>query len=151
MEKKLIIDQENLDKNFIKEELIDEDYSYTADGVKTYLRDIGKIPLLNKTTLHSISEKIAQSKKLSIKTISLIPFVHEKLIIIGEKIEKEETSTLKETIQFSEYDEENLPRLEEETEAFLKAINIIKKKKNISKTIQSIGFLISLFKQQPKK
>ena len=45
----------------------------------------------------------------------------KELIILSEKISKD-SITLKEIIQFAEFDEENLPKLEEEKTAFLKHI-----------------------------
>lgn len=100
------------------------DTAFLTDGVKCYLRDIGKIPLLNKTTEKVISDKIANSKKTSIDAISHFPFVHKEFVQIGEKITKDGLA-LKDIIQFSEYDEENLPKIEEERAAFLQTINII--------------------------
>ena len=41
-----------------------QDVPQIADGVKCYLRDIGKIPLLNKKTETVISDKIAAGKSL---------------------------------------------------------------------------------------
>lgn len=96
-----------------------------ADGVKSYLRDIGKIPLLNKKTEKVIADQIADSKKKSIESISQFPFIHKELISIGERLEKNSLQ-LKDIIQFSEFDQENLPMLEEEKKGLLDTINIIK-------------------------
>ncbi len=100
------------------------DSAFLTDGVKCYLRDIGKIPLLNKTTEKVIADKIAHSKKTSIDAISHFPFVHREFVQIGEKLAKDDLA-LKEIIQFAEYDEENLPKIEEERAAFLTTINKI--------------------------
>ncbi len=100
------------------------DNSFLTDGVKCYLRDIGKIPLLNKTTEKVISDKIANSKRTSIDAISHFPFVHKEFVQLGEKLAKDGLG-LKEIIQFAEYDEENLPKIEEERTAFLKTIGVI--------------------------
>lgn len=97
---------------------------HIADGVKCYLRDIGKIPLLNKKTETVIAEQIASGKHESIDAISRFPFVHKEFVNIGEKLQKN-TLALKDIIQFSEFDQENLPKFEEEKEALLKAINTI--------------------------
>lgn len=105
-----------------------------ADGVKCYLRDIGKIPLLNKTTEKIISDKIANSKKLSIEAISYFPFVHKEFAGLVERVQKDPL-ILKDIIQFSEYDEENIPKIDEEKEAFLKTVRrvaqLIKNEENI--------------------
>ncbi|MBY0109681.1 MAG: RNA polymerase sigma factor RpoD [Candidatus Babeliaceae bacterium] len=98
--------------------------SYMPDGVKCYLRDIGKIPLLNKKTETVIAEQIASCKNDSIEALSKFPFIHKELIAIGEKLSKD-NSTLKDIIQFSEFGEENLPKYEEEKDNLLKKINEI--------------------------
>jgi len=96
-----------------------------ADGVKSYLRDIGKIPLLNKKTEAVIAKQIADSKRKSIESISQFPFIHKEFIALIDKIKKE-TVQLKDIIQFSEFDEENLPKLGEEQKALLKQLEQIK-------------------------
>ncbi len=98
--------------------------TYLTDGVKCYLRDIGKIPLLTKTTEKIISDKIAHSKRSSIDALSCFPFVHKEFLGIGEKLRKNALS-LKDIIQFTEFDEENLPKVEEEKKAFLVIIDSI--------------------------
>ena len=100
------------------------DSTYITDGVKCYLRDIGKIPLLNKVTEKVISDKIANSKRSCIDAISHFPFVHKEFLTIGEKLHTN-TLPLKDIIQFAEFDEENLPKVEEEKKAFLETINKI--------------------------
>jgi RNA polymerase primary sigma factor len=97
-----------------------------ADGVKSYLRDIGKIPLLNKKTEKLIADQIADGKHKSVEAISQFPFIHKELVSIGDKLEKD-TIQLKDIIQFSEFDQENLPKLEEEKQGFLDTIAVIKK------------------------
>ncbi len=99
--------------------------AHIADGVKCYLRDIGKIPLLNKKTVTVIAEQIALGKKESIESISKFPFIHKEIIAIGERLAKN-TIALKDIIQFSEFDEENLPKFEEEKNGLLKTIGNIK-------------------------
>ena len=102
------------------------DSSQVADGVKCYLRDIGKIPLLNKATEAAIASKIASGKAESIRALSYFPIIHKEISIIGDKIAKD-TIQLKDIIQFSEFDEENLPNLQEEKKFLLKIITKIKK------------------------
>ncbi len=96
-----------------------------ADGVKCYLRDIGKIPLLNKKTESIIAEQIATGKRESIDAISQFPFIHKEFVSIGERVQKG-TLPLKDLIQFSEFDQENLPKVQEEKDALLGTINTIK-------------------------
>src|SRR3990167_2231585 len=106
------------------EELIKSSDNQLNDCVKAYLRDIGKIPLLNKKTETIIAQKIAQSKSDSIDAIGQFPFVAKDLISLGEKIKKDAVA-LKDIIQFAEYDEDNLPKLEEERDNLLAQIKKI--------------------------
>ena len=92
--------------------------SQITDPVKCYLRDIGKIPLLNKKTETVIAEKIASSKKESIDALSRFPVIHKEFVTIGEKLQQN-SLPLKDIIQFSEFDEENSPNIEEEKKALL--------------------------------
>jgi len=100
-----------------------------ADGVKCYLRDIGKIPLLNKKTETVIAEKIASGKRESVEALSKFPLIHKEILIIGDRLQKKNIA-LKDIIQFTEFDEENLPKLEEERAALLIIINKVKKAVN---------------------
>ena len=99
--------------------------SSIADSVKSYLRDIGKIPLLNKKTETAIADQISQSKQNSIDSISRFPFLHKEFILMSERLEKN-TLNLKDIIQFSEFDEDNLPKIEEEKNQLLQTIFGIK-------------------------
>jgi RNA polymerase primary sigma factor len=96
-----------------------------VDSVKSYLRDIGKIPLLNKKTETVIAQKIADGKNESIEAVSKFAFVHKEFLQIGEKLRQGQIQ-LKGIIQFAEFDEDNLPKLQEEKQAFLKTIDAIK-------------------------
>jgi RNA polymerase primary sigma factor len=96
--------------------------SYIADGVKCYLRDIGKIPLLNKKTETVIAEQIAACRKNSIALLSEIPFIHREVSRMSEKIING-SLLLKDIIQFSDFDEDNLPRYEEEKQKLLAIID----------------------------
>ncbi len=89
------------------------------------MRDIGKIPLLNKKTETVIAEQIAQSKKDSLNAISCFPVIHKEFVWMGEKLQKN-TVALKDIIQFSEFDEENLPNIEKEKKALFDTIQEIK-------------------------
>lgn len=96
-----------------------------TDGVKSYLRDIGKIPLLNKKTETVIADQIAEGKRKAIESISQFPFIHKEFVLIGEKLQKG-TIQLKDLIQFSEFDEENIPKFEKEKNNLLATIETIK-------------------------
>lgn len=111
--------------------------AYISDGVKCYLRDIGKIPLLNKKTETAIAEQIAQGKQESIEAISKFPFIHKEIVAIGEKLSRD-ALLLKDIIQFSEFDEENLPKYEEEKKGLIDVIYSIRDLvQNESKIYQS--------------
>ena len=98
---------------------------HIADGVKCYLRDIGKIPLLNKKTESVIAEQIALGKKESVEAISKFPFIHKEIVSIGDKLARNAVP-LKDIIQFSEFDEENLPKYEEEKLVLIGIIDVIR-------------------------
>lgn len=117
------IDEDEEDFN-PETERISSEVGHIADGVKCYLRDIGKIPLLNKKTETVISDQIAKSKRLSIQAIARFPFVHKEFLLIGEKLQKN-TLLLKDVIEFSKFDEENLPEIAQEKEAFVKTLKTI--------------------------
>jgi RNA polymerase primary sigma factor len=111
-----------------EEETVQEEFKYFQlnDSVKTYLRDIGNIPLLNKKTEANIASRISSSKKTSIEALSHFPVIHKEIMHLGEKIKKE-GSQLKNIIQFSDFNEENLPKLKEEEEKFINTVKEIKK------------------------
>ncbi len=100
--------------------------SQLNDPVKLYLKEIGKIPLLNKVTEKVIADKIAKGKSDSIDAIARFPFVPKELINMEERISKDPIY-LKDLIQFSDFDEDNSPKFEEEKNKLLKTINKMKK------------------------
>lgn len=117
-----------------EEELLEEDEeeeylkgsdSQVADSVKAYLRDIGKIPLLNKKTETEIAKNISESKSESIDAIAHFPFLYKDLISTIEKVEKN-VAILKEIIQFAEFDEENIPKFDEEKNTYIDTVKKIK-------------------------
>lgn len=69
-----------------------------TDPVKCYLRDIGKIPLLNKKTEKVISEKISSAKVESIDALSRFPLIHKEFVLIADRLRKN-TMQLKDVIQ----------------------------------------------------
>ena len=99
--------------------------SQLNDPVKLYLKEIGKIPLLNKTTEKVIADKIAQGKRDSIDSISKFPFVAKELIGFEERLGRD-PMFLKDVIQFSDFDEDNSPKFEEERTRLLGQIGKIK-------------------------
>lgn len=100
--------------------------AYITDTVKCYLRDIGKIPLLNKKTESVIADQIAQSKEDCLNAISCFPFIHKEFVWLGEKLQKN-TVALKDIIQYSEFDDDNLPKIDMEKKALFETIQDIKR------------------------
>jgi RNA polymerase primary sigma factor len=98
--------------------------TYIADGVKCYLRDIGKIPLLNKKTETVIADQIAFCRVNAINILAQVPLIHREVSRMGEKISTG-TLLLKDVIRFSDFDEDNLPRYEEEKQKLLDAITAV--------------------------
>ncbi len=133
LESSLDLQADQFDEDEAEEEAEEEEKEVTreagssqiTDPVKCYLRDIGKIPLLNKKTETVIAEKIASSKKESIDSLSRFPVIHKEFVTIGEKLQQN-SLPLKDIIQFSEFDEENSPNIEEEKKALLLTINSIR-------------------------
>ena len=78
--------EERMKKRKKKNKFVKWAASQITDPVKCYLRDIGKIPLLNKKTETVIAEKIASSKKESIDSLSRFPVIHKEFVTIGEKL-----------------------------------------------------------------
>lgn len=115
-------DEEDEDKRKV---LRDAESTPVIDSVKCYLRDIGKIPLLNKKTETVIANTIAYCRKKSIELISHFPFMYKELVQLGEKIHKDAVP-LKDIVQFTKYDEDNLPKIQEEKAEFLASIDTIK-------------------------
>ena len=99
--------------------------SQLNDPVKLYLKEIGKIPLLNKNTEKVIADKIVEGKTESIDAIAQFPFAHKEFITIGERLEKDPLF-LRDLIQFSDFDEDNSPKFEQERKRLLGTIGRIK-------------------------
>lgn len=117
-----------------EEEIVKTEGPHISDAVKCYLRDIGKIPLLNKATETVIADKISSSKKNSIDALAQFPLIHHEIIQIGERL-KRESSVLKDIIQFIDYNEENLPRYEDERKQLITTIDKIVELVNYEKEI----------------
>jgi len=124
-----IIKNNDLNGDFAEEEEeTQEEFKYFQlnDSVKTYLRDIGNIPLLNKKTELGIANRISSSKIISIECLSQFPCVHKEIVLMADKIING-SLFLKNIIQFTDFNEDNVPKLKEEKEKFLKQVEEIKK------------------------
>lgn len=96
------------------------------DSVKLWLKEIGRIPLLNKDTERAIAQTIAQCKEESIDAVAQFPFVAKEILGFRERLEKD-ALILKDIVQFSNFDEDNLPMIEEERVKFLGALEVLSK------------------------
>ena len=118
-------DDNTHDKDLAKiRELVEP--SQLNDPVKLYLKEIGKIPLLNKVTEKVIADKIAAGKYDSIDAISQFPFVAKDIIGMEERV-SQDPIYLKDIVQFSDFDEDNSPKFDEEKKKLLVSIRKIKK------------------------
>lgn len=117
--------------------------SQLNDPVKLYLKEIGKIPLLNKATEKVIADKIAEGKRESIDAISQFPFVAKELIGMDERLNRDPLF-LKDVIQFSDFDEDNSPKFEEEKQRLIsQLLNIKDLASNEDKIYRSYRNLLS--------
>jgi RNA polymerase primary sigma factor len=117
-------DDDALEKDAEKSKSVIEP-SQLNDPVKLYLKEIGKIPLLVKDTERAIADKIAAGKRESIDAVAQFPFVAKELIGLEERIQKDPVF-LKEIVQFSDFDEDNSPKFEEEKQRLMRSITKIK-------------------------
>ena len=130
LETSLDLDHEESDEDEEKEDDADEETQssgslHITDGVKSYLRDIGKIPLLNKKTETTIAGMIAESKVESIDLISRFPALFKEFVQLGDRLQKNALQ-VKDIVQFSEFDEENLPKVDAERLNIIATTNKIK-------------------------
>lgn len=130
LETSLDLEHEESDEDEEKEDDADEETQtsgslHITDGVKSYLRDIGKIPLLNKKTETTIAAMIAESKVESIDLISRFPALFKEFVQLGDRLQKNALQ-VKDIVQFSEFDEENLPKVDAERLNIIATTNKIK-------------------------
>lgn len=88
-----------------------------CEPLKVYLREMGKVPLLTREGEIEIAKKIEKGKDIVMKVIFSIPFAIEKLVELGELVEKGE-APLKDLL--SSYDDEIDEEILEEKERFYK-------------------------------
>jgi len=95
------------------------------DPVRTYLREMGIVPLLTREREVAIAQRIERGQLLVLKTISRCPIVVKELIEIGRQL-REGRRSIKEIIQFNE--EELTPeKVRDITRSTLRIINNIEK------------------------
>jgi RNA polymerase primary sigma factor len=97
----------------------------TTDPVRTYLREMGVVPLLTREREVSIAKRMERGQLLVMKTISRSPIVLKALILVAEEL-RNGSRPIKEIIHF---DEEDLTpeRIESKTRQTLQLIDKIAK------------------------
>ena len=97
----------------------------TNDPVRTYLREMGIVPLLTREREVAIAQRIERGQLLVLKTISRCPIVVKELIGIGRQL-REGHRSIKEIIQFNEEDL-TMERVRDTTRSTLRVISNIEK------------------------
>ena len=97
----------------------------TNDPVRTYLREMGIVPLLTREREVAIAQRIERGQLLVLKTISRCPIVVKELIEIGRQL-RDGRRSIKEIIQFNEEDL-TLERVRDTTRSTLRIISNIEK------------------------
>ena len=93
------------------------------DPVRTYLREMGIVPLLTRAREVAIAQRIERGQLLVLKTISRCPMVLKELIEIGRQL-REGSRSIKEIVPFN--DEELMPaKVRDTTRRTLRIINKI--------------------------
>src|SRR6202140_5787677 len=97
----------------------------TNDPVRTYLREMGTVPLLTREGEVAIAKRIERGQMLVLKTISRSPIVLKAMLTIGEELRKDIRS-IKEIVLF---DDEKLTeeKIENKTKQTLRIIDKIEK------------------------
>jgi RNA polymerase primary sigma factor len=96
-----------------------------SDPVRTYLREMGTVPLLTRELEVELAKRIERGQLLVMKTLSRSPLVLKELVAVGEDLRRG-TVPIKSLIHF---DEEELTeeKIEEKTRETLRAIDQIEK------------------------
>ncbi len=95
----------------------------TNDPVRSYLREMGTVPLLTRESEVVLAKRFERGHLLVLKTITRAPLILKELLLIGEAL-RNESRSIKEIIQFDdeELTEENV---EAETKKTLRKIDKI--------------------------
>jgi RNA polymerase primary sigma factor len=98
---------------------------HVSDPVRTYLREMGTVPLLTRELEVEIAKRMERGQLLVLKTISRSPLVLQELIAIGAEL-RSGAVPIKSFIHFDE-DELTEGRIEERTRHTLRIIDKIQK------------------------
>jgi len=97
----------------------------TSDPVRTYLREMGIVPLLTREREVTIAKRIESGQFVVLKTLTRSPLVLKELIAIGRDL-RAGSRSIKEIIPFSD-EELTLEKIEDATRRTLQIINKIEK------------------------
>jgi len=97
----------------------------TTDPVRTYLREMGVVPLLTREREVEIAKRIERGQVLVLKTISRSPIVLQQLMVIGQEL-REGSRSIKEILHFDD-EELTVDKIEEKTRHMLRIIGKIAK------------------------
>ena len=97
----------------------------TTDPVRTYLREMGVVPLLTREREVEIAKRIERGQVLVLKTISRSPIVLQQLMVIGQEL-REGSRSIKEILHFDD-EELTVDKIEEKTRHVLRIIGKIAK------------------------
>ena len=101
----------------------------TNDPVRTYLREMGIVPLLTREREVAIARRMERGQLLALKTVSRSPLVLKELMTIGQAL-REGRRSIKEIVQFEE--EDLTPqKIEDKTRRTLQVILKIEKLHNV--------------------
>lgn len=99
------------------------------DSVRTYLREMGKVPLLTRETEVVIAKRMERGQLLILKTISRSPLVLKELIAIGAEV-RSGARSIRTLIHFNE-EELTERRIEEKTQRTLGVIDKIHRLRDV--------------------
>ena len=71
---------------------VDSEFGRTTDPVRMYMREMGKVGLLDKKEEIEIAKRIEDGLKHMVQAIAACPIIIEDLMTMGEKVKKEELS-----------------------------------------------------------
>jgi len=97
----------------------------TTDPVRTYLREMGVVPLLTREREVEIAKRIERGQVLVLKTISRSPIVLQQLMVLGQEL-REGSRSIKEILHFDD-EELTVDKIEEKTRHMLRIIGKIAK------------------------
>src|SRR5450756_1607682 len=97
----------------------------TNDPVRMYLREMGTVPLLTREGEVEIARRIERGKLAVIKSISRTPIITNRVILLGEQLQRGER-TVRELVVFND-DDITEDKIEDRLKEFIGKINALEK------------------------